>query len=53
MASVPLSLVSYVHIMPHSSVHLLFIFVHTLLQKHANHTKKWTLWCLLRVAKFS
>lgn len=39
MASVPLSLVSYVHIMPHGSVHLFFTFVRTLLQKHAIHTK--------------
>jgi len=39
MATVPLSLVSYVHVMPHSSVHLLFTFVRTLVQKHAKHTK--------------
>lgn len=52
MASVPLLLDSYVHIMPQSSVHLLFTFVHTLLQKQAKHTKNWTFWCLLSVTKF-
>lgn len=51
MASVPPLLDSYVHIMPQSSVHLLFTFLHTPLQKHAKHTKNWTLWCLLSVAK--